>query len=55
MKSREIRAKVNSGSLGTKSARAARRSIPEETARRIVARAERQWTTTGIVSRRSGG
>lgn len=55
MTSREIRAKVNNGSLGTKSARAARRSIPNDTARQIVARAAGQWSGQSPSGRKSGG
>ena len=55
MTSGEIKAKVNGGSLGTKSARAARRSIPNETARKIVARAEGQWTIKGAAPKKPGG
>lgn len=55
MTSREIRAKVNNSSLGTKSARAARRSIPNDAARQIVARAEGQWSNQGSSARKSGG
>lgn len=44
MKNAEIRAKVDGGSLGTRSARAARQSIPDATARRIVSRARGEWS-----------
>lgn len=39
MTSREIRAKVERSSLGTKSAQAARRTVPDAVSRRLVARA----------------
>lgn len=55
MKKSEIRAKVNGGSLGTPSARAARRSVPDDTARRIVARARGEWKSGNIGPGESGG
>lgn len=55
MTTNEIKSKVNNSSLGTRSARAARRSVSNETSRNIVARAEQQWTSKGSVGRKSGG
>lgn len=55
MTNREIKAKVNRSSLGTKSAKAARRSVPNATSRRIVARAQGQRTTKAPAARKGGG
>lgn len=46
MKHAEIRAKVDGGSLGTRSARAARQSISDATARKIVSRARGEWAAS---------
>jgi hypothetical protein len=53
MKNAEIRAKVDGGSLGTRSARAARRSIPDATARRIVSRARGEWAAPNAATGKS--
>lgn len=55
MTSREIKAKVNNSSLGTKSARAARKSVSDETARRIVARSQGQWAAKNAGGKKPGG
>lgn len=48
MTSKEIRAQVDRSSLGTRSAKAARRTVPNSVSRRIVARA-----ATGQFSKKS--
>ncbi len=55
MTSKEIKAKVDRSSLGTKSAMAARRSVPNVKSRQIVARAERHWANKKSAARKSGG
>jgi hypothetical protein len=51
VKGTEIKAKVERSSLGTRSAKAARRSVSNITARRIVARAEQGWAVIQDKSR----
>ena len=55
MTSREIKAKVERSSLGTKSAKAARRSVSNATSRTIVARAEKQWTSKELGGKKIWG
>lgn len=55
MTSREIRATVNRSSLGTKSARAARRSVSNERSQQIVASARAQWASKNSGPKKSGG
>lgn len=55
MTSREIKAKVERSSLGTKSAQAARRTVPNAVAQRLVARAQATGQFSQKNPRKSGG
>jgi len=55
MTNREIRAKVERSSLGTKSAQAARKSVPNAVSQRLVARAQATGQLGQKRPRKSGG
>lgn len=55
MTSKQIRAKIERSSLGTKSAQAARRSVSNAAAGRVVARSQSGTWTSKKTSKKSGG